>query len=545
MARRMKGLNAKAEVHPIYKVPHYIYDFKSKTTKKASETAKKKPRGTAESALKKIAKELQIAGDLSQLKFDQSKKSILGTHVLFQQQHKGKPISGAWVRVDIDKEGEIYAINNDLVPKKFLEKSDKADETKRAKKAGSNKGKPVTTKSLIQEDEACKIAFKAVKDKKRTKYKVFESESVYYTHEGVPTLAWKISVISDTARAGEWKVYVDAVTGEILEKTNLLKHQDGLGRVFDPNPVVTLNDTSLEDNSNIPESAYTVVILRDLDGSGHLDGPFVSTRKTNNRIKVSNLKFILKRSQRAFKEVMVYFHIDRIQRYIQELGFDNVNNRQIEVNVDGTTDDNSFYSPLSKSLTFGSGGVDDAEDADIILHEYGHSIQDNVIPGFGPSGESRAMGEGFGDYLAGSFFAVVKSERLQPCVGTWDAVSYSGDNPPNLRRLDSNKKWPRDRVDEEHADGEVWSACLWEIRSAIGGRMADRLIIAHHFQLPNSSATFQQAANALVTVDQQLNEGRNEDVIRDIFVRRGIFPNPRRKNRRAGRAFGDTHLHGK
>jgi hypothetical protein len=36
-----------------------------------------------------------------------------------------------------------------------------------------------------------------------------------------------------------------------------------------------------------------------------------------------------------------------------------------------------------------------------------------------------------------------------------------------------------------------------------------------------------------------LNKGANEKVIRDIFVRRGILPNPKRKNRRAGTPFSD------
>ena len=195
---------------------------------------------------------------------------------------------------------------------------------------------------------------------------------------------------------------------------------------------------------------------------------------------------------------------------------------------------------LTKALRFGIGGVDDAEDAEIILHEYGHAIQDDQVPGFGASDEGGAMGEGFGDYLAASFFADLKPARLQPCVGSWDAVSYSGDDPPSLRRLDSNKKYPRDLHGEVHADGEIWSACLWEIRAALGGRVADRLVIAHHFLLTPQSG-FEDAAKALMTTDQQLNQGRNLAVIRDVFVRRGILPNPKRKNKRAGVRFYDIH----
>jgi hypothetical protein len=335
---------------------------------------------------------------------------------------------------------------------------------------------------------------------------------------------------------GEWKVYVDAASGAVLGVVSLLK--EGRGRIFDPHPVATLNDTTLEDTSTILEPAYTEVELVGLDGSGNLDGPFVSTVNTPARIKRDDGQFLFRRADQPFKEVMVYFHIDRVQRYLQQLGFTNVLNGPVKVNVVGRADDNSDYSPVTKALRFGTGGVDDAEDAEIILHEYGHAIQDNQVPGFGAGSECGAMGEGFGDYLAGSFFANAKPARLQPCVGSWDAVSYSGDDPPSLRRLDSNKKYPRDVHGEVHDDGEIWSACLWELRTALGGPVADTLVVAHHFLLTPSS-TFEDAANALITTDQQLNNGRNVDVIRDVFVRRGILPNPKRKNRRAGFRFDD------
>ena len=92
-------------------------------------------------------------------------------------------------------------------------------------------------------------------------------------------------------------------------------------------------------------------------------------------------------------------------------------------------------------------------------------------------------------------------------------IRLPGTTLQNLR-LDSNKKYPRDLHGEVHDDGEIWSACLWELRTALGGPAADKLIIAHHFLLtPNS--TFEDAA------------------------RRGILPNPKRKNRRAGFRFDD------
>lgn len=512
---KQRAVKAKVELHPKYRVPRRLYDIDE-------EASTGDTRQIAEDFLKRVAGDLQISPDLSGLKFDQIRESMLGKHVLFQQQHNGRPVTGAWVRVDIDPSGKVFNLQNDLLPDRVLTKA---------------RASAATTVTGITVDQAEAKALDVTGSTRTAPHTIHSTEEVTYPVDGQPTPAWKVVVVS-TEPPGEWKVYVDAVSGEVLGTVSLLK--EACGRVFDPNPVVALNDTTLEDSSPIPDTAYTEVDLPGVDGSGHLDGPFVSTANTPNRSKQDDGKFLFKRADQAFKEVMVYFHIDRVQRYIQELGFTNVLNKPIKVNIKGRTDDNSDYSPLTKALRFGIGGVDDAEDAEIILHEYGHAIQDDQVSGFGASDEGGAMGEGFGDYLAASFFADLKPARLQPCVGSWDAVSYSGDDPPSLRRLDSNKKYPRDLHGEVHDDGEIWSACLWELRAALGGRVADKLVIAHHFLLTPQSG-FEDAAKALLTTDQQLNQGRNLAVIRDIFVRRGILPNPKRKNKRAGVRFHDIH----
>ena len=287
--------------------------------------------------------------------------------------------------------------------------------------------------------------------------------------------AWKFLIpIAQPPHA--WRIYISAQEGSVLHKEDMLKMVSAKGLVFDPSPVVTLNDTTLRQSKPIPDAAYRQVDLQEVAPSGFLDGPFVSTAATKKRVRAKHGQFLFKRTQRGFKEVIVYFHIDRMQRYIQRLGFDNVNRRPIRVDIAGLRDDNAFYSPVTKSLAFGTGGVDDAEDAEIILHECGHSIQDAQVPGFGVSDEAGAMGEGFGDYLAASFFADAKPARLRNCVGSWDATAYSPEDPPCLRRVDSTKHYPRDIVKEVHSDGEIWSACLWQIRELLGGERADKLV---------------------------------------------------------------------
>lgn len=521
---RAKKIKAKTELDPIHKTPKRFYDVDETVTGRT-------PRAVAEAFLRKAAPSMGINPDLSQLRFDQVKDSILGKHVLFQQYHDNKPITGAWVRIDVGQGNDVYNVESSLIPDKALAKTSKAPAVAARAAAGA-----------VTQAQAIKIATEAVSAPQQPAA-ALSTEDVMFPVDGVPRPAWKVVVVREQPR-GEWKVYVDRATSTVLDTVPILKAAKKPGpakaRVFDPNPVVTLNDTTLEDTSTVPDAAYFEVTLSGLNSSGQLDGEFVNTKTTTSRIKRTDLDFRFRRADRAFKEVMVYFHIDHVQRYIQQLGFSNVLNRSISANVDGIRDDNSFYSPTTKSLTFGTGGVDDAEDAEIILHEYGHAIQDNQVNGFGSKPEGRAMGEGFGDYLAASFFFDRKPALLRPTVGNWDAVAYSGANPPFLRRLDSNKLYPRDMVGEEHADGEIWSACLWQLRAALGGRTADTLVLAHHSLLTPQSG-FEDAAKALITADGRLNDGRNEAAIRSVFVARGILPNAKRRNRRAGITFDAIH----
>jgi Zn-dependent metalloprotease len=515
----IKALKAKVQEHPVYGTPQRIYDIHARPS--AAE-----PREIVEDMLKKLAKDLEIKPDLSQIRFDKVNKTVLGSHVLFQQHHRGLQISGAWVKVDIDREGRVVSILNDLVPEKLL------------LEAEHKESKSSTVRTQMTTDEAERSAIAEINPDSNSANSLAESELVYYPYRGVPTRAWKL-VIKTTSPLGEWKVYVDAYAGAVLFLQNQLKMQDGRGKIFNPNPVVALEDDSLTAKSRIPKSAYLDVVLPDLDGKGRLDGPFVTTRITSRRVKRKNLRFMFGRTNPAFKEVMAYYHIDRVQRYVQELGFDNILNRPVQVDVAGIADDNSFYSPADKTITFGTGGVGDAEDAEIIVHEYGHAIQDDQVPGFGQGDEAGAMGEGFGDYLAASFFEEFKPEKFKDAVASWDAVAYSGEEIPSLRRLDSNKKYPKDFTYDIHTDGEIWSACLWEMRSRLGRKKADRLAIAHHFLLSRSSK-FEDAANAVLQTDKMMNKGRNERALRKIFVKRGIFPNPKRNNARAGDRFSDS-----
>jgi len=265
-------------------------------------------------------------------------------------------------------------------------------------------------------------------------------------------------------------------------------------QVFAPNPVADLGIQTLTDQKDADffsadpalRRAYHQVTLSDLDGSGTLSGTYAKVLSQTGKA-ATGTSFVYTRDQDQFEQVMGYYWITRAQLYIQSLGFGStlpaVNKRQQLLRIDQFGGDNSFYREGTGKLTItlGKGGVDDGEDAEVIVHEYGHSVQDDQVPGFGSSPDAGAIGEAFGDYLAVTVSAHEAPTADEACVADWDSTSYTSTVPHCLRRVDGNKHYPEDLVGEVHADGEIWSRALWDIRNALGPKVADTIIIRAQF----------------------------------------------------------------
>lgn len=421
---------------------------------------------------------LQLREGLIDIDEDATVESPLGTHVSFVQRHDGVRVFGAEIKVHFNREGRIVALNNTSVP--HLQ---------------------VDTQPLISGQRALATALARVAAADLEDSDAPEApELIVYTGGDAPALAYRVVVptVGPTL-----ELFVNAKTGALIgEPTDINRYVNGTGQVFKDNAVVATQNNNLVDsndaNAAVPTAAYSTVTLQGLNGNNRLDGQFASGSASRTRAAGTNNNFIFLRHSNEFSETMVYFHLDFAQRYIQSLGFTNVNNRQQVFSVDRSTADNSSYSPSNRRITYGTGGVDDAEDGEVIIHEYGHSVQDNQVPGFGATEEGGAMGEGFGDYLAATVNASLAGSFQIVCIAEWDAVSYAAGVPHCLRRLDSTKHYPQDQDGEVHDDGEMWSASLFQIRNALGAAAADKLILQAHFLL-SRNANFRDGSNALVT----------------------------------------------
>jgi len=381
--------------------------------------------------------------DLADLRLSRVKESLLGTHYTFQQQIGGIDVDKAEFLVSIAKsDGRIYRTHNNLYPVAASAAVERA------------------AASLTEDD-----AYDAAWNRLRVHGELVAPPSarLVWVPEGKSfRLTWITNLELD-APYGGWEVRVDAVTGQVIgtRDARLYRIKDelteaplseridsyrgpvadraaafakveaaetqrraatsngvlasGTGNMFDPDPRTTLQDDNLQDGD--PAGAFTAAYftrnLLDITFSGGLyrvTGPWVDiidwdTPSTAPSTTVDG-NWTAVRGNNAMNDCMTYYMIDTSQRYMQSLGFTGPSGIQegpIGTDTDGFQGaDNSFYTSGTNRMSFGHGCVDDSEDADVMLHEYGHAINHSINPSWS-GGDTGAMGEGFGDYWAGSY----------------------------------------------------------------------------------------------------------------------------------------------
>ncbi|MGW7263857.1 M4 family metallopeptidase [Streptomyces sp. NPDC054842] len=305
-------------------------------------------------------------------------------------------------------------------------------------------------------------------------------------------------------------------------------------RVFMVNPVQSSGDQTLADAkdsaSAVPASAYARAALRNLDASGGLSGRWAHVRSDTGTSARTADAGSYTRKDDQFEQVMAYFWVNEAQEYLQSLGFGSelpgANDRAQPVRINQWGADNSFFTDKKAEIRFGKGGVDDAEDGEVIVHEYGHAVHHAQVPGFGTSEEAGSIGEAFGDYLAVAVGEHADARYGWPrradlaCVADWDSVSYTSAAPHCLRRIDGDKVYG-DKVGEVHADGEIWSRALLDIRRALGARTADRIIVNAQFGFAPDTG-FRDAALTTVATAQKMYGSSAAAAVRAAFQDREI-----------------------
>ncbi len=231
--------------------------------------------------------------------------------------------------------------------------------------------------------------------------------------------------------------------------------------------------------------------------------------------------YLFSRSEGGFEDMNVLYHLHQQFLHLQALGFTNYPGYRVPIDPHGASGaDNSFFSFISTppTIEFGEGGVDDAEDADVIVHEYNHALQFSFT-GTSPVGnERKTIEEGLADY-----FTVSYSKSINPFnadkVFSWDGHNEfwpgrEGSSTKNYKDLNFTPAF------YQHTD--FVAAVMGEIMDSLDRNTADQLIWEAMFGL-GANTNMPQFAAMVLQADVDLNAGVHFQLIKRIFVRRGIL----------------------
>ena len=459
------------------------------------------------------------------LELVQEKETIGAHHLTFQQPLAGVMVYGRFVHVNLNRSGLPVMATSGYAP--HLEA------------IGTFNPVPV-----IGASQAESLARLAVSPDGATS----GPADLLVLPDDPPRLIWRIVVWPDSSH-GEWEVLLDANTGSLIQlmdqrmmqfDSKLVKERlDGEGYVWLHDPLTASGqpyggdyvDNNDRDNATLNSLLKNVTlqeIERDGNGRYKLNGPWVRIIGSSIPVETDPNNFKYTRNDDRFEAVMAYYFIDQSQRYVEHL---NVGHppptRPLNVDPHATSEDNSWFQPGRYIAGFGDGGVDDAEDVGVILHEYGHVIMHHYFGSSNFTYEQRVLSEGFSDYWAISYRRHLMESGQVPMgdwreVFPWDGIAWGG------RRADRNEH--HDTIRQEcvarcnfYFYGRTWAALMMKLWGEIGREIADRLhLVAFSYIGPNFKLA--DVAEALLQADNALYSGEFSSHIINTFEPRGFLP---------------------
>ena len=540
-----------------------------------SAAASRTPEAAARAFLRRRARALGIAG--VPLRTARVLAGAFDAHVTLAQTVGGLDLDGATAHVALDRRGAVVQVAQSL----------NADAARWAETH-------VLAPTTLSADDAEAVARAAVAAGPATVVPVARV-ALWRDDARDVRPSWRLAVYPH-GTAAAWTVWVDAVTGALLgcgttrsaarradgsapEREDGASERaegassftaadasspfaprpflDGRGLVFDPDPLTTSgaaygtggfvdgNDADTPDLLAQRREA-TLPALAQEASLYVLKGPYV---EITGDPAVGGTSFVppaesdpaafrYPRSDKRFEAVMAYHHLDAMQRYVQALSLGRpVLERPVRVNPHGLgAQDNSLFYAATFSIAFGDGGIDDAEDADVLRHEYTHALLHDQQPALFATTEGRALHEGYADYLAASFSRAAGDPAWRR-VYTWDGHNGCWQG----RTLDHGGRYnATDRLGMAYPAapgcaafptlyqwGLLWATTLADVSDELGRAVADRLVVgsmAYLAPVASGVPAFEAAAEALLAADRAFYADAHRTALENRLVARGLLP---------------------
>jgi hypothetical protein len=450
-----------------------------------------------------------LHADLADLRHHATRTGASGSTLRFRQMAGGLPVLGAELTVTINSENRVVFVASSYQPLVAIDRLEPE----------------------LDAAAARAIAYDHLEVEGPV---LFESTELAVFQDGSTTrLVHRVVTAPERTPRGEWEVLVDAVDGTVVRAADIALYApvDGNGNAFDPDPLssahATYGDPGYVDggDADTPEltaESFDRVLPGITENAGmyELRGPYAYILDWDSPYKgifsQASPTFTFTRQADAFEAVNGYYHIDTFMRYANENLGVNVMPYHYATGVvfdpsgwNGA--DNSSYSPSTGRLTFGEGGVDDAEDADVLLHELGHGLHDWVT--HGGLSQVQGLSEGVGDYIAASYSRAFGQWAPADPQYHW-VFSWDGHNPFWPGRITNwvdTHPWPTGLTGDIYLDGMIWSGCMMRVWDAVGREPSDRALLVG-LGMTNGGSNQDVAAHAVLQAAQDLGYP-SDDVI--------------------------------
>jgi hypothetical protein len=327
-------------------------------------------------------------------------------------------------------------------------------------------------------------------------------------------------------------VYTDKYGTEIhsSDLTKYIKRDTSIFvKVFSLNPINSSGQGyggSLVDNGDQTNAAldsqmfWRMTTAQVSNDSFYLESEFLKFTELSSPFQDDFLAFhdslSYDRNNDNFEFINVFYHINEMGEYVNNLGYD-VLTELLEVDVHALGGaDNSAYGPGDHTLQFGEGGIDDAEDGEVVIHEFTHSLSELASPNNTVGTQRRAMEEGSCDYLAKAYSRTL-NDNTPDKVFSWD-----GNLTWNGIPLNTNRIYPKDLKNSKDGDRDMWSSALMCVHDKIGRRATDSLLLEHFFR-QGANTTMVDMAEVIIDIDKEDFNSKHYTSLKECFVEAGFI----------------------
>lgn len=283
-----------------------------------------------------------------------------------------------------------------------------------------------------------------------------------------------------------WLTYVDAATGEVLWRQNLVRYAvagtvSGPIHALLPTDPVTLQpfrdlwvNVGTSAVATSATGAYSAPAAGTVTVSAQLAGRFCDVNRQDG---IADASFSTTATSPATVDIQwfaahqaerdAYYHVSRMHDYIKTLdpGLGGLEYPMpCAVNINATC--NAFWDGNGVNFFAAGGGCPNtATMPDVIYHEYGHGVNDKVYTETGSTTglTNAALHEGLADVVA----AFVQDN---PYAGK----GFFGPGTI-LRSLDNTARWPENASPDPHLTGLIVGGAMWDLRESVGLTVATTL----------------------------------------------------------------------